>query len=74
MRIGMKSLTAALAAGVATVTIAVAPVAVADPGPVRPGCGRLWTPRRGRYGGFHGYGRPGGYGWGHYRHWWPWRW
>jgi hypothetical protein len=68
----MNSLAAGVAAGVATVTIAVAPVAVADRGPAGPAvvayghhCG---------HGGFHGYGHPGGYGWGYYRHWWPWRW
>ena len=66
MRIAMNSLTAALAAGVATVTIAVAPVAVADRGHASPAV--VAHGHHGGHGGFHGYRHPGGCGWGYYRH------
>ena len=47
MRIGLKYITPALAAGAAAVAIAAAPAAMADPAPAQPGNDRHRAGRRG---------------------------
>jgi Spy/CpxP family protein refolding chaperone len=81
MRIGLKYMTSALAAGAAALTIAAAPAAMADPVAAQPAmitnsslAGHVVEAGYG--GGFHGGGFHGG-GWHGYRGWggpWPWGW
>ncbi|MGZ8715130.1 MAG: hypothetical protein ACXWZX_18505 [Mycobacterium sp.] len=69
MRPGLKQITAAIVA----LTIAAAPVAGAAPASTS---SAVVIPAAHGYGGCgyrHGDHGPG-YGFGYYRHWWPWRW
>ncbi|BBY91590.1 hypothetical protein MGALJ_12590 [Mycobacterium gallinarum] len=78
MRSVCKRMVAVVVAGAAALTIAAAPVAAAAPAPA------VTIPAAYGHGG-HGYGGHGYgpgfneyrgpvFGYGHYRHWWPWRW
>ena len=89
MRIGLKHMTAAVAAGVTALAIAAAPAAMADPAALRPAASTAemtasaaqFVPA-GHGGGFHGGGWHGDRGWGGGWHgdrgwhgqWWPWGW
>lgn len=79
MRKTITSITAALAACAAAVTIAAAPIAAADTAPAS-GSEVVATGYHGFHGGsygggFHGYGGPHWYGgYGFYRPWWLWHW
>lgn len=76
MRIGLRCLASALAAGAAAVAFAAAPTAMAEPAPAQPGTvatapavvntdwhGDHWRPGHGDWHGGWGPWRPWGWGW-----------